>query len=81
MRTIITTSIALALTAGLATAAPFGLVDRDNDGAVSKAEFVKNYGPELDVFSFRIIDGNHDGVIDAVEYNDARETTNGILSN
>lgn len=81
MRIATLTAAALALTVGVASATTFGIADRNDDGAISKGEFVQVYGPELDAFSFRLIDDNDDGVIDAGEYADARSHTNGILKN
>ena len=78
MRIITLTAAALALTAGVASAASFTSVDRNDDGVVSKAEFLHIYGPELDTSSFRYIDQNHDGSVDTAEY-DAARTSSGLL--
>lgn len=79
MRTFAIAAAALAMTAGVASATTFGLADRNDDGVVSKAEFVKIYGPELDAFEFRVIDDNNDGQISADEYSDAQNGPNGLL--
>ena len=78
MRIIPLTAAALALTAGIAAAAPFHSVDRNDDGMVTKTEFLRIYGPDLDVSSFRHIDRNNDGVVDLAEFN-AESSSFGIL--
>ena len=80
MRIITLTAAALALTAGVASAASFTSVDRNDDGLVSKAEFLQIYGPDLDTSSFRYIDQNHDGAIDTAEFADAERNTHGPLA-
>ena len=80
MRILTLTAAALALTAGVASASTFDGVDRNDDGMISKSEFTKIYGPDLDVASFRIVDANDDGLIDAEEFASERFGVNGILS-
>ena len=78
MRIVSLTAAALALSAGIAAAAPFSSVDRNDDGVVTKSEFLRIYGPELDVSSFRFIDENRDGTLDLAEF-DAAGRSFGIL--
>ena len=72
MRIATLTAAALALTAGIAAAAPFSSVDRNDDGVVTKGEFLRIYGGDLDVSTFRVIDQDHDGVVSVSEYEGAK---------
>ena len=78
MRIVTLTAAAIALTAGIASAATFDTVDRNDDGVLSKTEFLRIYGPELDSASFRHIDQNNDGAVDLAEFN-AESSSFGIL--
>ena len=79
MRTLAIAAAALALTAGVASATTFHIADRNGDDVVTKSEFLKIYGPELDAFSFSVIDDNNDGTVSAEEYRAAQNGPNGPL--
>ena len=80
MRIVTLTAAALALTAGVASASQFSLVDQNDDGTISKAEFVRIYGPDLDTSSFWAVDKDRNGTIDAGEFSAALYGFNGILN-
>ena len=67
-------------TATAASAGGLGGIDRNNDGGISKAEFLHVYGPERGLETFRYADQNGNGVIDGAEFQ--RQTAgSGIFSN
>lgn len=76
MKTLITLTLATALTAGAASAS-LTQIDRNNDGAISASEFLFVYGPDAGIEQFRAADHNNDQVVDASEY--LSETNSGIF--
>ena len=75
-----TALIVATLSATAASAGGLGGLDLNNDGGVSKAEFLHVYGPDRGVETFRHADSDRNGIIDGAESR-AETSGSGIFSN
>jgi Ca2+-binding EF-hand superfamily protein len=65
---LVTALTIAAIASASAASASISRIDANDDGVVSKTEFLHVYGPERDVSTFRAADANNDGVIDGAEF-------------
>lgn len=78
MRFMTLTAAALFATTAMATAAPLGSVDRNDDGMISFSEWKFTFGSDESFIGFNYSDRNGDGMLDLAEFNRATDT--GVLS-
>ena len=78
MKTLVTLTLAAVVSASAASAS-LTQIDSNNDGAISKAEFLHVYGPERGVEQFRAADRNNDQMVDAKEFL-SESNTGGIFA-
>lgn len=76
MKTLITMTLAAVVTASAASAS-LTQIDRNDDGAISAAEFLHVYGPDAGIEQFNAIDKNNDLLVDASEF--AAQTNSGFF--
>jgi Ca2+-binding EF-hand superfamily protein len=79
MKLVTALTIAAIASASAATAS-ISTLDQNDDGVISKTEFLHVYGPDLDVSNFRAADWNNDGVIDGAEFK-AETSGSGLFEN